>query len=120
MIFLIIPEISNNSGVSSSEDVELTIDEGWNLLALPKDFPMRTPTSVLCPFNGQLDVVLGFDGQGLTYDPDLPEFSTLTEFDPLHGYWFRAEISGFSAQQRKEEESCNSKPKKRTQRWRRS
>lgn len=88
------PEISNNSGVSSNEDLDISLRQGWNLLGLPKEFPMRTPVGVLCPLSAELDVVLGFDEQGLTYDPNLPEFSTLKEFDPLHGYWFRTNTDG--------------------------
>lgn len=88
------PQLSNNGGMSGNEDIEVTLHQGWNLIGMPKEFLMRTPQGVLCPLSAELDVVLGFDEQGITYDPALPEFSTLKEFDPLHGYWFRTNTDG--------------------------
>ncbi len=38
---------------------------------------------------GNLRVALGFDGEGLTYEPDLPDFSTLTTMAPCFGYWLK-------------------------------
>jgi len=34
-------------------------------------------------------VVLGYEGGGQTYDPKLPNLSTLTIMDHLHGYWLK-------------------------------
>jgi hypothetical protein len=72
---------------------------GWNLISYDI-WPMSggqvisNTAQVLQPIAGQYDVVLGYDPQqpqpGLTYDPLLPQFSTLLHLDPFHGYWIKA------------------------------
>jgi len=44
---------------------------------------------VLASISGCVEVVLGFEGGGLTYDPSLPQFSTLWYADHLSGYWIK-------------------------------
>ncbi len=39
-----------------------------------------------------VEVVLGFEGGGLTYDPELEQFSTLWHTDHLSGYWIKVKV----------------------------
>jgi hypothetical protein len=66
---------------------ELT--SGWNLVSWPIDTDHDEIDMVLESISGCVDLVLGFEQGGLTYDPTLPEFSTLWEADHLSGYWIK-------------------------------
>ncbi|MFQ5499165.1 MAG: PKD domain-containing protein [Candidatus Zixiibacteriota bacterium] len=64
------------------------LQEGWNLISwnvtYSDDIEVAISEIVNC-----IDIVLGFNGDALTYDPDLPLFSTLDSVDFYHGYWFK-------------------------------
>jgi len=74
--------------------------EGWNLVSWNVDHESDDIADVLASIADCLEVVLGFEGEGLTYDPDLPMFSNLKYVDHLSGYWIKVncdvtlEISG--------------------------
>jgi fibronectin type 3 domain-containing protein len=85
--------------VSTTIPRSVALRSGWNLFSYDI-WPMSgtqvisETAQVLQPIAGQYDVVLGYDPQqpqpGLTYDPLLPQFSTLLHLDPFHGYWIKA------------------------------
>ncbi|MDH3889775.1 MAG: T9SS type A sorting domain-containing protein [candidate division Zixibacteria bacterium] len=63
--------------------------EGWNLVSWNVDHENDDIIEVLASIEGCLEVVLGFEGEGLTYDPNLPMFSNLKFVDHLSGYWIK-------------------------------
>ncbi|MBD3401630.1 DUF4397 domain-containing protein, partial [candidate division GN15 bacterium] len=76
---------------------ECTLQEGWNLVSWRVQTETDDIMTILGPYMNNIDVVLGFEQGGLTYDPELPEFSTLFAVDNLSGYWIRVkEGMGFT------------------------
>ncbi|MFQ6008481.1 MAG: T9SS type A sorting domain-containing protein, partial [Candidatus Zixiibacteriota bacterium] len=63
--------------------------EGWNLVSWNVDHESNYILDVLQSIDTCLELVMGFEQGGLTYDPDLPEFSTLWYVDHLSGYWIK-------------------------------
>ncbi|HOD67350.1 MAG TPA: VWA domain-containing protein [candidate division Zixibacteria bacterium] len=66
------------------------LDPGWHLISWNRAF--RADIDSLVSLLGGaacVDVVLGFERGGLTYDPNLVEFSTLFEADYHRAYWLR-------------------------------
>lgn len=74
-------------GATVTKDCEL--QEGWNLISWNVQTNSTSITDVLGPYMNCIDVILGFEQGGLTYDPTLPEFSTLWSVDHLSGYWIK-------------------------------
>lgn len=74
-----------------AEPAEATVGllSGWNLISTPLNPIPASPTQALAGITGGYDVVLSFENGGLTYDPALPEHSTLTSMNGEHGYWIR-------------------------------
>lgn len=68
---------------------QLTLNPGWNLVSWNVAYADDLE-EFIAPFAECVDVVMTFDGGGLTYDPDLLDFSTLWEVDYHHGYWIRS------------------------------
>ncbi|MFH2050471.1 MAG: S8 family serine peptidase [bacterium] len=62
---------------------------GWNLISWDVDTPNDSVEILLSDIIENVDIVLGFEGSGLTYDPDFPQFSNLQLADHLHGYWIK-------------------------------
>lgn len=62
---------------------------GWNLVSWPVDTDTDEIETVLASLGDAVEVVLGFEQGGLTWDPDFPVFSNLTEVDHLSGYWIK-------------------------------
>lgn len=79
---------ANNISVVENE-LDLILSEGWNLVSLPRELTNPEVAAVLCASQGNIELILGFDTEGLTYDPALPEFSTLQEFQEGHAYWIK-------------------------------
>ncbi len=73
---------------SQQECRELRLHEGWNLISWNVSYAEHV-RDALSQIRGCVDVILGFDREGRTYDPDLEEFSTLDSVDYRHGYWVR-------------------------------
>lgn len=64
------------------------LSEGWNLIS----WNINTENdieAVFGPYMDNIDVILGFEQGGLTYDPELLKFSTLHYVDHLSGYWVK-------------------------------
>ncbi len=76
------------------------LHEGWNLVSWRVDHESDYILDALASIDECLELVLGFEHGGLTYDPNEPFFSTLWEVDHLSGYWIKVscditlEISG--------------------------
>ncbi len=66
--------------------------EGWNLVSWNVDTPEDSIEVVLGEIMDCVEVVLGFEGGGLTYDPELEQFSTLWHTDHLSGYWIKVKV----------------------------
>jgi len=68
---------------------EVELSAGWNLMSFDvQPVDGRLPEA-LESIAGSYELVLGFDPVlgGLTFDPELIQFSTLGEMDGQHGYW---------------------------------
>ena len=68
--------------------VEFDLGVGWHLISWNNNYT-GTIEDFVAMMDGCVDVVLSFDLGGLTYDPMLPQFSTLHNVDYYHGYWVR-------------------------------
>ena len=64
---------------------------GWNLVSWSVDTESDDIEDALAPIADHIELVLGFEQGGLTYDPNLPQFSTLWEVDHLSGYWIKVD-----------------------------
>ncbi len=60
---------------------------GWNLISWNVEYSGRIQDAIQS-IRGCVDVVLGFDQRGFTYDPANEEFSTLATVDYHTGHWF--------------------------------
>ncbi len=82
----------NVTGTPSSDTtVNVTLQEAWNLISfdvMPHDTDVATVMNAIA---NNYTAVLGFDGEGYSYYPQLPDtINTLQEMDPYHGYWIRS------------------------------
>jgi len=81
----------------------IPLHAGWNLISWNVTY-RGSVAETIADIAGCVDVVLSFDHGGLTYDPALASFSTLSEMDFYHGYWLRMncdtvlEVSGNMAE----------------------
>ena len=80
---------------NTSTDVTccLHLAAGWNLVSLNVALPTSDLEALFADVMDNTDVILSFESVGLTYDPDLPDFSTLFDVDNAHGYWFRMDAA---------------------------
>ncbi len=75
-------------GFTAEQCMTFDLDAGWHLISWNVAYSAAI-AEMIADYAGCVDVVLGFDLGGLTYDPLLPEFSTLNDVDYYHGYWLR-------------------------------
>ncbi len=80
-------EVCLEAGMTITKTCDLV--EGWNLVSWNVDQESDYITEALASISDCIEVVLGFEQGGLTYDPELPEFSTLWYVDHLSGYWIK-------------------------------
>jgi hypothetical protein len=80
-------QVCLEAGATEPRNIELV--PGWNLISFDIDPGESYLPAVLSSIGDCIDVVLGFEGGGLTYDPQLPQFSTLWSVDPYSGYWIK-------------------------------
>ncbi len=73
---------------STENCVTLDLESGWNLKSWNVAYSEGVE-SFISGWEECVGVILGFEEGALTYNPDLPEFSTLHTLDYFHGYWFR-------------------------------
>lgn len=69
----------------------IALHQGWNLISWNLDTPNDDVETLIANIKGCIYGIYGFEEGAGTYDPELPQFSTLTQMDHLHGYWFRME-----------------------------
>jgi len=67
----------------------LILKQGWNLVSWNVDTPNDSIMVLAKDVMDNVDVILSFEMGAQTYDPMLPEFSTLLYADHYHGFWFR-------------------------------
>jgi len=72
----------------SENCIEISLDDEWNLISWNVAYQSNVEDFIL-GWEECVDIIMSFDQGGLTYKPDLPEYSTLTELDYYHGYWFK-------------------------------
>jgi hypothetical protein len=71
------------------DTVCIDLDAGWSLVSWNVDTYDDNIESIISNIKDCVDVILGFEVGSATYDPLLPQFSTLDYLDHFHGYWFR-------------------------------
>ncbi len=77
---------------STEKCAQINIDIGWTLVSWNNTYSADIEEFVdLIGGPDCVRVILGFDQSALTYNPDLPEFSTLHHVDYYHGYWIYGE-----------------------------
>jgi hypothetical protein len=67
----------------------LILKQGWNLVSWNIDTPNDSIMILAQDVMDNVDVILSFEQGAQTYDPKLPDFSTLLYADHFHGFWFR-------------------------------
>ena len=65
------------------------LSAGWNLVGWNVDTRSDSIADVFGSVMDCVEVILGYSGGGQTYDPNLPDFSTLHNADHLGGYWVK-------------------------------
>ncbi|MDH4156758.1 MAG: T9SS type A sorting domain-containing protein [candidate division Zixibacteria bacterium] len=70
--------------------LEIPLYSGWNLISWNIEYTAPIEEAIAAIRN-KIEVILSFDGEGQTFDPVLPEYSTLQTVDYFHGYWFKME-----------------------------
>ncbi len=69
-------------------DKTINLSRGWNLISCLSN-ESENMTDVFSDVMNKVIIIHGFDDGGLTYDPELPEFSDLEVIRPGFGYWVR-------------------------------
>jgi PKD repeat protein len=72
---------------STENCINIALANGWNLISWNVAFESSVE-DFIPGWDDCIDIIMGFDQGGLTYNPDLPEYSTLDYLDYYHGYWF--------------------------------
>jgi hypothetical protein len=76
------------TGLPVAATAPIDLEAGWNLVSyLP-----RNPDSTEHALGSILDnlaIALGYDNGGLSYDPNLPQYSNLWAMSPGFGYWVK-------------------------------
>lgn len=80
---------SVSTTVTEPAEATVALLSGWNLISAPLSPTPPGPTQALAGIAGSYDVVLSFENGASTYDPALPQHSTLTSMNGEHGYWVR-------------------------------
>jgi hypothetical protein len=76
-------------GAVFDHQTPLQLTTGYNLIGYLPDFPDSTAHAIGSVID-ETDVVLGYDGAGLTFDPAIPpEFNSLQLMKPGFGYWVK-------------------------------
>ncbi|MBN2226400.1 MAG: T9SS type A sorting domain-containing protein [candidate division Zixibacteria bacterium] len=75
--------------LESTEDRRIDLAADWNLISWNVDTPVDDIEMIFSQIMDSVDVILGFERGGFTYDPQLPQFSNLWHVDHYHGYWVK-------------------------------
>jgi len=79
--------------LSVMQNMSIGLIPGWNLVSWNVDALNDSIETLFSDIMDDIEIVLGFVNAGLTYNPDLPQFSTLKQCDHLHGYWIKMKTS---------------------------
>ncbi len=71
----------------------IELHQGWNLISFNVSLPTSDIEDFFADVMDNVDVILSFESVAQTYDPDLPQFSTLWNVDNFHGYWVRMDVA---------------------------
>jgi hypothetical protein len=80
---------SLRSATSSQVTQKIGLRTGWNLISWNVDTTTDSTQVILKAIKSKVIVALGFESGGQTFDPNLPNMSTLPLMDHLHGYWLK-------------------------------
>ncbi|UCD17550.1 MAG: T9SS type A sorting domain-containing protein, partial [Candidatus Zixiibacteriota bacterium] len=75
--------------LASTEDRRIVFRENWNLISWNVNTPIDDIEQIFEDVADCIDVILGYERGGFTYDPTLPQFSNLWNVDHYHGYWVK-------------------------------
>ncbi len=76
---------------------EVSIGMGWSLISWNNTYEADIEDFVGDVIPPEcVQVILSFDQGGLTYNPELPQYSTLDHVDYYHGYWIRGLCETFA------------------------
>jgi len=75
--------------LESTEDRRIDLVQDWNLISWNVDTPVDDIEMIFAQIADSVEVILGYEQGGFTYDPDLPQFSNLWNVDHYHGYWVK-------------------------------
>lgn len=78
----------------SAKKFTRVLSTGWNLVSWNLGPGNDSTKAVLSDISSNVTVALGFDKEGLTYDPSVPpNINTLGRMDNRHGYWLKMKSS---------------------------
>ncbi|MGQ9457656.1 MAG: S8 family peptidase [Anaerolineae bacterium] len=81
-------------GRPTPSDAPIPLCAGWNLVSYLGESPLEVEAA-LANLAARWDVVLGYEGQGLSYYRTLPpQVNTLHTLRPLRGYWLHVREPG--------------------------
>jgi hypothetical protein len=67
----------------------VSLNTNWNLVSWNYELQSISPQNVFSDIMDNITVILGFEDEGLTYDPSLISYNNLTTVDNIHGYWIK-------------------------------
>jgi hypothetical protein len=73
---------------ATEQCIQYHLTEGWHLISWNVDYSGQIENAI-AEIMDCVDVVMSFDMSGLSYVPELAEYSTLDYLDYYHGYWFK-------------------------------
>jgi len=73
--------------VKANQRISIPLNSGWNLISWNVDTANDSTEVLLNAIKTKVIVALGYESGGQTYDPKLPNLSSLPFMDHLHGYW---------------------------------
>lgn len=74
---------------TSHNRIGIPLNQGWNLVSWNVDTVNDSTQVLLRNVKSKIIIALGYESGGLTFDPNLTDFSTLPFMDHLHGYWIK-------------------------------
>ncbi|MBD3333778.1 T9SS type A sorting domain-containing protein [candidate division GN15 bacterium] len=76
------------TGAPVAPSTPIDLYNGWNLVSYLPEMTMATEDA-LASVHDNLIVALGYDGEGLVYEPGQGQFNNLTEMTTCFGYWLK-------------------------------
>jgi len=76
------------TGAPVPASMPIPLTNGWNLVSYLPEMAMATEDA-LASVHDNLIVALGYDGEGLVYEPGMGGFNNLDEMSGCFGYWLK-------------------------------